>query len=411
MEFELAERYKGAAWGGEASAILRACVQCGNCEATCPTFRLVKDPWDGPRGRVVLSSQVMAGVEPAADARHHLDRCLTCRACETTCPEGVRFGRLLDIGRELVEQRWPRPLAERLIRRGLRMVLPHRQRFTALLRLGQAARRFLPAAWRTKIPDRRTGGAWPTPAHRRTMLVWQGCVQPGVAPDINAAAARVLDRFGIRLIPAKGGCCGAISHHMAAVEEARELMRRNIDACWAQIEAGAEAIVMTASGCGAHLRDYGHLLRDDPAYHDKAARVAAMTLDIAEVVAREWPSQLVVQPADPPRRIAFQSPCSLQHGQRLNGVVERLLKRAEFRLIPVDYPFMCCGSAGTYSLLQPALAESLREQKLHTLTRSRPTMIATANIGCLMHLAAASPVPVGHWIELLDDALSARRDG
>lgn len=410
MEFELAERYQGTAWGEEASAILRACVQCGNCEATCPTFRLVKDPWDGPRGRVVLIGQLMGGVEPGADVRHHLDRCLTCRSCETTCPEHVRFGRLLDIGRELVEERWPRPLAERLIRRGLRMVLPHRRRFTALLRLGQAMRRFLPEGLRAKIPDRRPGGAWPRHSRARTMLVWQGCVQPGVAPDINAAAARVLDRFGIRLIPAKAGCCGAISHHMAAAGEARDFMRRNIDACWPQIEAGAEAIVMTASGCGAHLRDYGHLLRDDPDYRDKASRVAAMTMDIAEVVAKEWPAELAIQPANPPRRISFHSPCSLQHGQKLNGAVEKLLKRAGFRLVPVDYPFMCCGSAGTFSIFQPELAESLREQKLHTLTRSRPTMIATANIGCMMHLAAASSVPVGHWIELLDEVLPACRD-
>lgn len=411
MELELAERYKGTAWGEEAAAIVRACVQCGNCEPTCPTFRLVKDPWDGPRGRVALIRQMLEGSEPGADVRHHLDRCLTCRSCETTCPENVRFGRLLDIARELADARWPRPLKERLVRRGLRLVLPYRHRFTALLRLGQATRKFLPARLRDKIPDRRAAGVWPMRSQTRTMLVWQGCVQPGVAPDINAAAARVLDRFGIRLIPAAAGCCGAISHHMAAAEEARHFMRRNIDACWGQIEAGAEAIVMTASGCGAHLRDYGHLLRDDPDYRDKAARVAAMTVDIAEVVAKEWPVELVVQAASPPRRIAFQSPCSLQHGQKLNGAVERLMKRAGFRLVPVDYPFMCCGSAGTFSLLQPELAESLREQKLRTLTMARPTMIATANIGCMMHLAAASPIPVRHWIELLDEVLPARHDG
>lgn len=410
MEFELAERYRGTASGEEAAAILRACVQCGNCEATCPTFRLTKDPFDGPRGRVSLIMQLMEGSEPSADVRGHLDRCLTCRSCETTCPEGVRFGRLLDIGREVAEQLRPRPFLERLTRRGLRMVLPHRHRFSALLRVGQATRRFLPEILRARIPDRRPAGPWPSRPHARTMLVWQGCVQPGLAPDINAAAARVLDRFAIRLIPAEAGCCGAISHHLAATGEARDFMRRNIDACWPRIEAGAEAIVMTASGCGAHLRDYGHLLRDDPDYRDKASRISEMTRDIAEVVAKEWPSELAVQAASPPRRISFQSPCSLQHGQKLNGMVERLLKRAGFRLTPVDYPFMCCGSAGTYSILQPELAESLREQKLRSLTVARPTMIASANIGCMMHLAAASQIPVRHWIELLDEVLPARHD-
>jgi glycolate oxidase iron-sulfur subunit len=410
MECELAERYKGTASGEEAAAILRACVQCGNCEATCPTFRLTKDPFDGPRGRVSLIMQLMAGLAPSADVRSHLDRCLTCRSCETTCPEGVRFGRLLDIGREAAESLPPRPVLERLARWGLRAVLPHRHRFSALLRIGQVTRRFLPESLRARIPDRRPAGPWPSRSHVRTMLVWQGCVQPGLAPDINAAAARVLDRFAIRLIPAEAGCCGAISHHLAATGEARDYMRRNIDACWPRIEAGAEAIVMTASGCGAHVRDYGHLLRDDPDYRDKAARISAMTRDIAEVVAKEWPSELAVQAPSPPRRIAFQSPCSLQHGQKLNGMVEKLLKRAGFRLTPVDYPFMCCGSAGTYSILQPELAESLREQKLRTLTVARPTLIASANIGCMMHLAAAAPMPVRHWIELLDEVLPARRD-
>lgn len=429
MKIELAETYRDTDLGREAEALLHPCVQCGQCTFTCPTFRLLDDEWDGPRGRIYLIKQMLEGKEPdeatllpayslktlegrsfGANLQLHLDRCLSCRSCETSCPQGVRYGRLLDIGRELVEKDVPRPLKERLLRRALRAVVPYRTRFTALLRTGQALRRFLPADLRSRIPERRPAGAWPDRAHARSMVIWQGCVQPALAPDINAAAARVLDRFGIRLIAASDGCCGALSHHMAATEEARAFMRRNIDALWPHIEAGAEAIILTASGCGAHFRDYGQLLHDDPHYRDKAKRVSDLVKDIAEIVADEWPEDpLQDAPApQPARRIAFQSSCSLQHGEKLNGVVEKLLKRAGFKLVPVTYPFMCCGAAGSYSILQRTLSESLRARKLETLMASRPTAIATANIGCLTHLASASPVPVSHWIELLDATLSAR---
>lgn len=429
MKIELAETYRDTDLGREAEALLHPCVQCGQCTFTCPTFRLLDDEWDGPRGRIYLIKQMLEGEEPnistlppaytlktlegrsfGANLQLHLDRCLSCRSCETSCPQGVRYGRLLDIGRELVEKEVPRPLQERLLRRALRAVVPYRTRFTALLRTGQALRRFLPADLRSRIPQRRPAGAWPDRAHARSMVIWQGCVQPALAPDINAAAARVLDRFGIRLIAASDGCCGALSHHMAATEEARAFMRRNIDALWPHIEAGAEAIILTASGCGAHFRDYGQLLHDDPHYRDKAKRVSDMVKDIAEIVAAEWPEDpLQDAPApQPARRIAFQSSCSLQHGEKLNGVVEKLLKRAGFKLVPVTYPFMCCGAAGSYSILQRTLSESLRARKLDTLLASRPTAIATANIGCLTHLASVSPVPVSHWIEMLDATLSAR---
>jgi glycolate oxidase iron-sulfur subunit len=429
MKIELAETYRDTDLGREAEALLHPCVQCGQCTFTCPTFRLLDDEWDGPRGRIYLIKQMLEGEEPnvstlppaytlktlegrsfGANLQLHLDRCLSCRSCETSCPQGVRYGRLLDIGRELVEKEVPRPLKERLLRRALRAVVPYRTRFTALLRTGQALRRFLPADLRSRIPERRPAGAWPDRAHARSMVIWQGCVQPALAPDINAAAARVLDRFGIRLIAASDGCCGALSHHMAATGEARAFMRKNIDALWPHIEAGAEAIILTASGCGAHFRDYGQLLHDDPRYRDKAKCVSERVKDIAEIVADEWkddPLQDLPAP-QPARRIAFQSSCSLQHGEKLNGVVEKLLKRAGFKLVPVTYPFMCCGAAGSYSILQRTLSESLRARKLETLMASRPTAIATANIGCLTHLASVSPVPVSHWIELLDATLSAR---
>lgn len=429
MKVDLAEQYRDTALGREAEALIQPCVICGQCEPVCPTFRLLEEDWDGPRGRIyliklfvegkeadqsllppALSHKALEGRSLAANLQLHLDRCLSCRSCETSCPQGVRYGRLLDIGRELVEQAAPRPLKQRLARRAVRDIVTHRRRFTALLRVGQTVRRLLPEAWRARVPERRTAGAWPQRAHARRMLIWQGCVQPALAPDINAAAARVLDRFGIRLDPAADGCCGVLSHHMAETDEARRHMRRNIDALWPHIENGIEALVLTASGCGMHFRDYGALLSDDPAYRDKARRVSELTRDIAEIVADEWktaPGE--APPLQSVRRIAFQSSCSLQHGEKLNGVVEKLLRRAGFRLVQVAYPFMCCGAAGAYSLLQRRMSEALRERKLETLLERHPAEIATANIGCLTHLAAAAPVPVKHWIELLDEVLPPAR--
>jgi glycolate oxidase iron-sulfur subunit len=411
MPIELAEKYRGTAHGEEAAAILGACVQCGQCTVNCPTFRILNDDWDSPRGRISLIRQLFEGQPSGSDLQLHLDRCLTCRSCEAMCPEGVRFGRLLDITREQIEPVAKRGTRERLLRRALRAVVPYRARFTALLRVGQALRGVLPAAVRAKVPQKHVAGPWPAAAHARTMLVWQGCVQPAIAPDINAATARVLDRCGIRLVAANAGCCGALSYHMAETGEARDFMRRNIDACWPQIEAGAEAIVMTASGCGAHVRDYGALLADDPQYRDKARRFSDLSKDIAEIISEELAAgrlpAIPPQPRSPDRRVAYQSPCSLQHAQKLKGVVERLLKHAGYTPTPVAYPFMCCGSAGSYAILQPEIAGALRAAKLETLLSTRPKMIVTANIGCLTHLAEASPLPVRHWIELLDETLAA----
>ncbi len=414
METELADYFRDTETGREARELLAPCIRCGQCTFICPTFRVTESEWDGPRGRIHLIHRFFEGKEPEVDVQRHLDRCLTCRSCEASCPQGVRYGRLLDIAREEVEKRHPRPLRERLERWGLRFVVAHRRRFTALLRLAQATRGVLPAKLGARVPQRRTAGAWPAPKHSRTMLVWQGCVQPALAPDINAAAARVLDRFGVSLVPARAECCGALSQHLAASAEALGHMRRNIDACWPQIEAGAEAIVMTTSGCGAHVRDYGFLLRDDPLYRDKARRLSELTRDIAEVVRDAWrdegPQAAAGKKAPAPQgpRIAFQSPCSLQHAERLNGVVEQLLRRAGYRLTPAAYGFMCCGAAGSYSILQPEMSEALRVRKLETLLACRTQIIATANVGCLAHLSAASPVPVKHWIELIDEVLPAR---
>lgn len=401
MQTVLSETFRASAAGQTADSILRSCVHCGFCNATCPTYQLLGDELDGPRGRIYLIKQVLEGATPTATTRLHLDRCLTCRACETTCPSGVRYGELLDIGRAHVERRSERSAPEKMLRWVLRQVLPYPERFTPLLRIGQAVRPLLPARLVAFIPAKHSATAWPQSASTRQMILLDGCVQGALAPDINAAAARVLDRLGIRAVRVpQAGCCGALSHHLNATEEAHGHMRRQIDALWPLIEDGCEAIISTASGCGVHIKEYGRLLADDPRYGQKAARIAALCRDISEVLADEDLSQLEPRPQTP-RRIAFQAPCTLQHGQRLNGVVEGLLTRAGFELTPVADAHLCCGSAGTYSILQGKLARRLRANKLAALEASGPALIATANIGCLTHLQATASVPVKHWIELL----------
>jgi glycolate oxidase iron-sulfur subunit len=402
METHLAADLADTPEGKEAEAILRACVHCGFCNATCPTYQLLGDELDGPRGRIYLMKQMLEGQPVTARTRQHLDRCLTCRNCETTCPSGVQYGRLVDIGRALVERRAPRPLAERLARDGLRRSLQAPLLFSPLLKVGQGVRGWLPGFVRDHIPEARYAGPRPAARHKRRMLVLEGCVQPGLAPETNAAAARVLDRLGVSLIAAPGaGCCGAIDQHLAAGADALAAMRRNVDAWWPEIQRGAEAIVMTASGCGSLVKEYGHHLRHDPRYADKARRVSELTRDLSEVLAGEDLSALR---NGPPRRIAFHPPCSLQHGQKVRGVIEAILTGLGHELLPVDEAHLCCGSAGTYSLLQPELAGQLRERKLGHLQARGAELIATANIGCQMHLAAGAAVPVVHWISLLDQA-------
>jgi glycolate dehydrogenase iron-sulfur subunit len=393
--------------GREADEVLRNCVHCGFCNATCPTYQLTGDELDGPRGRIYLIKQVLEGRPASTRTQLHLDRCLTCRACETTCPSGVDYHRLLDTGRELIEHQVGRTPGGHLLRRMLRHVLTSRRTFAVLLRLGQSVRPLLPAGLRSLVPARPPSlPAAPVSQHRRRMLLLEGCVQPALAPQINHATRRVLDALGITVVSAPAsGCCGAVSHHLGAVEEARGFMRRNIDAWWDEITAGAEAIVITASGCAPQVKEYGRLLAHDPAYTEKAARVSALARDLSEIVARE-PLDGRLRPPGGARIIAFHSPCTLQHGQRLDGVVEDLLARAGFELAPVADRHLCCGSAGTYSLLQPALSRQLRDNKLAALQKQQPTLIATANIGCLTQLAGGARVPVKHWIELLEPLIT-----
>jgi len=415
MQTALADIIRDTPTGREADRILRTCVHCGFCNATCPTYQLLGDELDGPRGRIYLIKQMLEGNAVSAHTLTHLDRCLTCRNCETTCPSGVRYGALLEIGREQAEQRIGRPWQQRTLRWLIRQILPYPERFAPLLRLGQFFRPLLLGALKQKIPPRQRAAVLPLPQgegrgeggvqrHTRKMLVLEGCAQPALAPNINAATTRVLDRLGITLLPAaNAGCCGAACHHTSGVEEGLTQARRNIDAWWPHIETGSEAIVMTASGCGVHVKDYGHLLRDDPAYADKARRVSALTKDISEILANEDLSKLklIVKPG---LKLAFQSPCTLQHGQKLNGVVEKILRDLGFALTPVPEAHLCCGSAGTYSLLQGALSQRLLARKLEALCSGQPQLIVTANIGCLAHLQSRADVPVRHWIELLAES-------
>jgi glycolate oxidase iron-sulfur subunit len=394
MQTSLADFIRDTPEGREADAILRKCVHCGFCTATCPTYQVLGDDLDSPRGRIYLVKRALEGAPVTDKTRLHLDRCLTCRACETTCPSGVRYGNLVDIGRAVVEARTQRPLWDRFKRAVLSFGVPRTRVFKAALKLGQLV---------GAAPATRRAGAWPAARHARRMIVLRGCVQPALAPSINAAAARVLDRVGVSLLEVPGaGCCGGVRFHLNHQAAGRDDMRALVDAWWPLVAGtGTEAIVMTASGCGTTVKEYGHLLANDSGYRGKAERIGELTRDLCEVIK---PEDL---PAGAKRgRIAFHSPCSLQHGQQLRGKVEALLTRVGYELAPVRDAHLCCGSAGTYSLLQPALAAELRTRKLAALEEGAPQAIATANIGCLAHLQAPTPTPVRHWIELVDEALA-----
>ena len=400
MQTHLADFIKDTPQGREAESILRKCTHCGFCLANCPTYRLLGDELDSPRGRIYQVKQLLEGAEPTESIQLHLDRCLTCRACETTCPSGVQYGRLADIGREIIEREVSRSGASRTMRAALRGVLPRPRLFGALLGLGRAFRPLVPGALKGKVPVRRAPPEWPRSSRPRRVLMLEGCVQPAMEPPINPQTARLLDGLGLEVVRTPlAECCGAVSQHLGAPGDAAAHMRRNIDAWWPHIEAGAEAVVVNASGCGAQLLDYGHLLRHDPDYAEKARRVTELTRDPVQLLADHAER---LEPAEgTPQRIAFHTPCTLQHAMKLNGRVDALLSRVGFELTPVADPHICCGSAGTYSVLQPTLAKRLRRQKLDNLEAGGPEMIATANIGCLTHLAEGAGVPVRHWVELL----------
>ncbi|MGP5309429.1 glycolate oxidase subunit GlcF [Halomonas sp. KG2] len=393
----------------EAERILRTCVHCGFCNATCPTYQLLGDERDGPRGRIYLMKELLESRDDndqvTEETRLHLDRCLTCRNCETTCPSGVEYHKLLDIGRAEIDRRVPRSMAERAQRYALRKMLVDPKRFKALLSLGQTFKPLVPGKLRSKMPPAPVdAGQRPdNQRHSRKVLILEGCVQPGLSPNTNAATARLLDRLGISVTPInEAGCCGAIDFHLNAQDDGRARMRANIDAWWPQIEQGAEAIVQTASGCGAFVKEYGDMLKDDPAYAQKAQKVSALAKDIVEILREEPVEKLELKEH---QRLAFHCPCTLQHAQKLNGAVEGVLSKLGFSLTPVKDAHLCCGSAGTYSVTQPALATQLRDNKLNALEASNPEVIVTANIGCQTHLASANRTPVRHWVEVVDAAL------
>ena len=407
MQTNLADFIKHTPEGIEADAILRACVHCGFCTATCPTYQLLGDELDGPRGRIYLIKQVLEGQTPTEKTQLHLDRCLSCRNCETTCPSGVKYGRLLEIGRKAVDDLVPRPFAKQLVRTALKEALPRKWLFTPAMKTGQLLRPLLPASLRNKVPVAHPAGALPSRQHARKMLLLDGCVQPSMAPNINAATARVLDALGVQLITApKAGCCGAIRFHLNDHDGGLNDMRANIDAWWPLVEAGAEAIVMTASGCGSMVKDYGHLLRNDSVYAEKAARISALTKDLSEIMPDFEADLQRKLNGKVTQRVAYHPPCTLQHGQQIRGKVESVL-----RAIGVDVQLcadshLCCGSAGTYSVTQPELSYKLRDNKLANLQATKPQAIVSANIGCLTHLQSGTDTPVRHWIELIDNALA-----
>ena len=413
MQTNLAPEFQGTPDGTAAEAILRKCVHCGFCTATCPTYQLLGDELDGPRGRIYLMKQVLEGATPTRATQQHLDRCLTCRNCETTCPSGVDYGHLVDIGRKIVEAKVPRPAGERavrwLLKEGLTSPL-----FGPAMAVGKLVRPLLPGTLKDKVPGKRHPRAsqWPKKERSRKVLMLAGCVQPAMLPNINAATARVLDAIGIQTVVAdKAGCCGALRTHLNDQAGGLDDMRRNIDAWWPHVsgDGGAstvEAIVMNASGCGVQVKDYGHALASDAAYAEKAARISSLTRDLSEllpeIVAVLQPRMTDAQPGS----LAFHPPCTLQHGQQLRGGVEAGLKALGFDVaVALNEPHLCCGSAGTYSVLQPTLSHQLRDRKLGHLAELQPTAIVSANVGCIQHLQSGTSTPVKHWVEALDEAL------
>ncbi|KVE39853.1 glycolate oxidase subunit GlcF [Burkholderia sp. TSV86] len=406
MQTNLADFIRDTPDGDDADAILRKCVHCGFCTATCPTYQMLGDELDGPRGRIYLIKQMLEGASVTRSTQQHLDRCLTCRSCETTCPSGVQYGRLVEIGRKIVETKVPRTLSQRLLRRALASFVPNAAVFAPMMRLGQHVRPLLPRRLRDKVPPRARLLAWPSAPHARKVLMLAGCVQPAMMPNINIATARVLDALGIETVIApEAGCCGAIRLHLGFHDEALSDARRNIDAWWPHVERGVEAIVMNASGCGATVLEYAHLLRGDAAYADKARRIVELTKDLSELLGNFEPELATLARRRGIHTVAYHPPCTLQHGQQLRGHVEHLLESLGIEVhLPAD-SHLCCGSAGTYSLTQPSLAYKLRKQKIAKLQATEPQMIVSANIGCIAHLQSGTQVPVVHWVQLVDTLL------
>ncbi len=402
MQTNIPQTILDTAEGKEANAILRACVHCGFCTATCPTYQELGDELDGPRGRIYLIKDMLEGGEVSQITQQHLDRCLSCRACETTCPSGVEYAHLAEIGKAMIEEKVKRPLKQRILRTMLLKILPNRLIFHVLLTLGRVFRPFLSKNMQKKIPKKQKTVSFPKKQHARQVLLIEGCVQPAMSPEIDVAMALVLDKLGIQTLrTGQAQCCGAVENHLNAKAAGLNRVRANIDAWMPYVDAGVESILSTASACALEIKSYAYLLRHDADYAEKAAIITAKAKDIAEVLAAE---DLTSFKLSSPKRMTFHAPCTLQHGQQLTGNVEAILSGLGYELMPVQDAHLCCGSAGTYSILQPELSASLRDNKLRHLTAQPTEVIATANIGCLHHLQAGTDVEVKHWVTLLMNA-------
>ncbi|NOY66722.1 MAG: glycolate oxidase subunit GlcF [Gammaproteobacteria bacterium] len=407
MQTRLPDNFLATEQGKIANKILRSCVHCGFCTATCPTYQLLGDELDSPRGRIYLIKQMLEGNDVSRRTQIHLDRCLTCRACETTCPSGVEYGKLIDLGRNWIEPRVSRPITEKTSRWILRKLIPYPGRFKLLLQIARLFMPLLPAHLAHKIPARPKQTTWPDRQHKHKVLILNGCAQSVTHPEIDAATARVLDYFQIEIVQeSQSGCCGAVSQHLSAAQEAKKQMQKNIDAWWPQINNSVKNIIVNASGCAVQLKEYAHYFEDDPNYKEKAQLIANNVIDISELLA-QLPLEKAVNHSSN-QTIAFHSPCTLQHGQQITNVIEPMLEKCGYNLTHIKDSHLCCGSAGTYSILQADLSSQLLENKLTNLTAENPEIIATANIGCLMQLQTTSPVPVVHWINLIDKAIQQK---
>jgi glycolate oxidase iron-sulfur subunit len=408
MQTHLAPEYQNTADGQAAEAILRKCVHCGFCTATCPTYQLLGDELDGPRGRIYLMKQVLEGEPPTRATQLHLDRCLTCRNCESTCPSGVEYGHLVDIGRKLVDAKVPRPAPEQALRWALKEGM-NSPLFSPAMKMGQLVRGMLPKALQNKVPAAQAAGRWPARTHARKVLLLKGCVQPAMLPNIDTATARVLDAVGVQsLVAGSATCCGAVKFHLNDHDGGKVQMRANIDAWWPYVERGVEAILMNASGCGVMVKDYGHVLRDDPQYAAKAERISGLCKDLSEWLP-EIAQGLQGKLKAASQSVAFHPPCTLQHGQQLKGGVEQHLAQLGIDVKPIlNEAHLCCGSAGTYSVLQADIAYQLRDRKLGHLKATDAQVILSANIGCITHLQSGTATPVKHWVELVDELLVSR---
>ena len=406
MEIHLDKKFAEEDWAKEARDIIRKCVHCGFCNATCPTYQLLGHESDGPRGRIYLNTQLLEGQPADRQTQAHLDRCLLCRACETTCPSGVKYSRLLETGRHMLERELPRKGLDHLKRKTMTAVIPNNRLMQSGINLVKPLRGLLPRSMETQLPLSGKHLDRPITTHPRKMLLLEGCAQSSLTPETNAAAARVLDHFGVTLMSeSESGCCGAVRLHTSEREQGLNDVKRRIDTWWPAVEAGIEAIVSSASGCGVTVKEYGHLLRDDPEYAATAAKISELTVDLSELLVAEMRRSPPEREIQNDRKVAFQCPCSLQHGQKLGGQVESLLEQYNYTVLPVVDGHLCCGSAGTYSVLQPELSKQLKADKLKKLQAPTPDIIATANVGCQLHLRPGAQVPVVHWIELLDDLI------